>query len=103
MDPLLPSPRQQLVVPDLGLGDMPLVLSLWLVHRWGWPLVPAAVIAWMGCEQLRGWVLGGFTFAGLGHTQWRWTTLIQCADACGAVGVSGMVMAVAAGVAEAMA
>ncbi len=31
MDPLLPSPRQQLVVPDLGLGDIPLVLSLWLV------------------------------------------------------------------------
>ena len=26
---------------------------------------------------------GGFTFGGLGHTQWRWTTLIQCADAFG--------------------
>lgn len=70
-----------------------------LVHRWGWPLVAAAPVAWMGCEQLRGWVLGGFTFAALGHTQWRWTTLIQCADAFGAVGVSGIVMAVAAGMA----
>ncbi|MEI7782695.1 MAG: hypothetical protein WCJ18_12330, partial [Planctomycetota bacterium] len=29
-----------------------------LVHRWGWPLVAAAPLAWMGCEQLRGWVLG---------------------------------------------
>ena len=80
-----------------------LPLFIWttrrLVHRWGWPLAAAAPLAWMGCEQLRGWVLGGFTFAGLGHTQWRWTTLIQCADACGAVGVGGMVMAVAAGVA----
>ena len=67
-----------------------------LVHGRGWPLVPAAVLAWMACEQLRGAVLGGFSFGMLGHTQWRWTTLIQIADACGAVGVSGLVMAVAA-------
>ena len=68
-----------------------------MVHTWGWPLGIAAPIAWMGCEQARGWVLGGFTFGALGHTQWRWTTLVQCADICGAVGVSGVVMAVAAG------
>ncbi len=73
-----------------------------LVHSWRWPLVLAAPVAWMGCEQLRGWVLGGFTFAGLGHTQWRWTTLIQCADAFGAVGVGGVVMAVAAGLTTAV-
>lgn len=70
-----------------------------LVHGWHWPLVPAAAVAWMACEQTRGWVLGGFTFAGLGHTQWRWTALIQCADALGAVGVGGVVMAVAAALA----
>jgi apolipoprotein N-acyltransferase len=68
----------------------------WLVHRRNWPLEAAAPIAWMGCEQLRGWVLGGFTFAALGHTQWRWTTLLQTADLFGAVGVGGIVMAVAA-------
>jgi len=67
-----------------------------LVHGRGWPLVPATALAWMVCEQLRGTVLGGFSFGMLGHTQWRWTTLIQLADACGAVGVSGLVMAVAA-------
>ncbi|MEI6659307.1 MAG: apolipoprotein N-acyltransferase [Planctomycetota bacterium] len=67
-----------------------------LVHGRGWPLVPATALAWMACEQLRGTVLGGFSFGMLGHTQWRWTTLIQLADACGAVGVSGLVMAVAA-------
>ena len=67
-----------------------------LVHGRGWPLVPAATLTWMACEQLRGAVLGGFSFGMLGHTQWRWTTLIQIADACGAVGVSGLVMAVAA-------
>lgn len=69
-----------------------------LVHGWGWPLVPAAAVAWMACEQLRGWVLGGFTLAAPGHTQWRWTQLIQVADALGAVGISGIVVAVAAGI-----
>jgi len=73
-----------------------------LVHRWRWPLVPAAAVAWMACEQLRGWVLGGFTFAGLGHTQWRWTTLLQTADIAGAVGVSGLVIAVAAALSAAL-
>lgn len=73
-----------------------------LVHRWRWPLVPAAAVAWMACEQLRGWVLGGFTFGGLGHTQWRWTTLIQMADIAGAVGVSGLVIAVAAAIVAAL-
>ena len=68
-----------------------------LVHRHGWPLMLAAPVAWMGAEHLRGWLFGGFTFAGLGHTQWRWTALIQAADAFGAVGVSGIVMTVAAG------
>jgi apolipoprotein N-acyltransferase len=70
-----------------------------LVHRRRWPLVPAAVLAWVSVEQVRGSFLGGFTFGGLGHTQWRWTTLIQCADAFGAIGVSAVVMAGAAGLA----
>jgi apolipoprotein N-acyltransferase len=73
-----------------------------LVHGWRWPLVPAAAVAWMACEQARGWVLGGFTFGMLGHTQWRWTMLLQVADACGAVGLGGIVMAVAAGIAAAL-
>ncbi|MFM8735095.1 MAG: apolipoprotein N-acyltransferase [Pirellulales bacterium] len=73
-----------------------------LVHRWRWPLVPAAAVAWMACEQLRGALLGGFTFAMLGHTQWRFTALVQIADALGAVGVGGVVMAVAAAMAVAL-
>ena len=73
------------------------VIARRMVHGWRWPLVAAAPVAWMACEQLRCSVLGGFTFAGLGHTQWRWTTLIQLADCLGAVGVGGVVMAVAAG------
>jgi apolipoprotein N-acyltransferase len=79
------------------------VLFVWaarrLVHGRHWPLVPAAALAWIACEQVRGQLFGGFTFGMLGHTQWRWTTLIQFADACGAVGVSGVVMAIAAALA----
>jgi apolipoprotein N-acyltransferase len=65
-----------------------------------WPLVAAAPVVWMGCEQLRGSILGGFTLGGLGHTQWRSTGLIQLADWAGAGGVGGLVMLVAAALVE---
>jgi apolipoprotein N-acyltransferase len=86
-------------------GYVPLFLlaARRLVHARGWPLVLAAPAAWMACEHLRGSLLGGFTFAGLGHTQWRWTTLIQAADLAGAVGVSGIVMMGAAAAAVGLA
>lgn len=71
-----------------------------LVHRLGWPLIGAAPLAWVACEQLRSSLLGGFTFASLGHTQWRWTTLIQLADLFSTVGISGAVMLVAAALAS---
>ncbi len=79
-----------------------LPLFIWaarrLVHHWRWPLVPATGVAWIAVDLLRSEVLGGFTFAGLGHTQWRWTTFIQVADTIGAVGVGGIVMAGAAAI-----
>jgi apolipoprotein N-acyltransferase len=71
-----------------------------LVHRLGWPLVAAAPLAWMACEQVRSSLLGGFTFASPGHTQWRWTTLIQIADLFSTVGISGLIILVAAAVAS---
>jgi apolipoprotein N-acyltransferase len=67
-----------------------------LVHGWRWPLVPTAVVAWVATDLVRSELLGGFTFAGLGHTQWRWTAFIQVADTVSAVGVGGVVMAGAA-------
>ncbi len=77
-----------------------LPLFIWgsrrLMTHFRWPLVAAAPVVWMGCEHLRGSILGGFTLGGLGHTQWRWTTLIQLADWAGAGGVGGLVMLVAA-------
>ena len=74
-----------------------------LMGRWRWPLVAAAPICWMGLEHARGSILGGFTLGALGHTQWRFTTLIQCADCLGAEGVGGVVMLVAAALATLLA
>jgi len=74
-----------------------------LMGRWRWPLVAAAPICWMGLEHARGSILGGFTLGALGHTQWRFTTLIQCADCFGAEGVGGVVMLVAAALATLLA
>jgi apolipoprotein N-acyltransferase len=67
-----------------------------LFHHWHWPLVPSAAVAWVATDLVRSELLGGFTFAGLGHTQWRWTAFIQVADTVSAVGVGGIVMASAA-------
>jgi apolipoprotein N-acyltransferase len=64
------------------------------------PFVLAATLAWLGTEHLRGWLLGGFTMGGLCDTQVHWLPVLQTADLLGAVGLSGLVMAVAACVTE---
>lgn len=66
------------------------------VHRLGISAVIAAPVAWTGLELARGHVLGGFTMASLGHTQYRWTELIQVSDLAGAYGVGFVVMFLAA-------
>lgn len=70
-------------------------------HRFPFPL--AAALAWAGCEHLRGTLLGGFTLGSLGHTQWRFTTLLQAADLVGDVGVGALVVFVAAALTEGVA
>ncbi|GAF72468.1 unnamed protein product, partial [marine sediment metagenome] len=48
-------------------------------------------IIWVGLELLRGHVITGFSWLLLGHSQFRWTRLIQIADLTGAYGVSFLV------------
>jgi apolipoprotein N-acyltransferase len=70
------------------------------VHRLHVPALLAAPIVWTGLELVRGHLLGGMTMASLGHTQYRWTMLIQISDLAGAYGVSFLIMFVAACLAE---
>lgn len=66
------------------------------VHRLRISVVLAAPTVWTGMELARGHAITGFSMALLGHTQVRWTTLIQISDIFGAYGVSFLVMLVAA-------
>ncbi|MEE2706990.1 MAG: apolipoprotein N-acyltransferase [Planctomycetota bacterium] len=66
------------------------------VHRWRIPLVIAAPTVWTGLELARAYLLDGFLMGALGHTQYRWITLIQISDLVGAYGVTFLVMFVAA-------
>jgi apolipoprotein N-acyltransferase len=66
------------------------------VHRLRIPVVLAAPVVWMGLELAQGHFLTGFTMGGLGHTQHRWTQLIQISDLAGVYGVGFVVMFVAA-------
>ncbi|NMC19526.1 MAG: apolipoprotein N-acyltransferase, partial [Thermogutta sp.] len=60
------------------------------------PLPIAAAVVWMGLEVCRGNLLTGFGMANLAHTQYRWISLIQCADLFGDYGVGGLIVAVSA-------
>ncbi len=71
-------------------------LSRVAVHRLRVPVILAAPIVWTGLELARGHLLTGMTMASLGHTQYRWITLVQLSDLAGAYGVSFVVMLVAA-------
>lgn len=66
------------------------------VHRLGVPVVLAAPILWTGLEYAQAHLLTGFSMASLGHTQYRWLSLIQVADLAGAYAVGFVVMLIAA-------
>lgn len=80
----------------------PLFLGLVRVAVWrlGMPLTLAAPILWVGLEMLRGYLMTGFSWYYLGHTQYRWTELIQISDVVGAYGVSFLIALVAGCAAE---
>lgn len=76
---------------------------IWLartaVHRCGVPLIAAIPVTWVALEYARAHLLTGFGWYFLGHTQYRWITLIQVSDLVGAYGVSFVVAMTAAGIA----
>lgn len=70
------------------------------VRRLGVPLMLAAPTAWVACEYLRSFVLTGFPWLFLAHTQYSFLPLIQISDVTGAYGVSFVIVLVNAFVAE---
>ncbi|NUQ62904.1 MAG: apolipoprotein N-acyltransferase [Pirellulales bacterium] len=72
------------------------------VHRLRVPVVLAAPVVWTGLELARAHLITGFSMGALGHTQYRWTDLIQISDLGGAYAVDFVVMCVAACLARMM-
>lgn len=68
--------------------------SLLIVYIGRTPLRALAVapLLWAALEYLRSFVLTGFTWGYLGHTQYRWLTLIQSADVWGVYGLSALIV-----------
>ena len=80
---------------------MALIFSLWWpgflalarlsVFRLRLPLMMAAPILWVGMEFIRAFLLTGFPWYYLGHSQFRFLTLIQIADTTMRLGISFLV------------
>ncbi len=64
------------------------------------PVALAAPVVWVGLELLRGYLLTGFSWYYLAHTQYRWIELIQISDVVGAYGVSFLIALVSGCAAE---
>lgn len=60
-------------------------------QRWKLPLIAAVPVVWVGLELVRAYLMTGFSWYYLGHTQYRWIELIQISDIVGAYGVSFLV------------
>jgi apolipoprotein N-acyltransferase len=71
-----------------------LALTRFAVFRLDVPLMIAAPILWVGLEHVRAFILSGFPWYYLGHSQYRALPLIQIADFAGALGVSFLIATV---------
>jgi apolipoprotein N-acyltransferase len=71
------------------------------VKRLRLPLMLVAPAVWVACEYLRAFVLTGFPWLFLAHTQYAVLPLIQISDITGAYGVSFLIVLVNAFIAEA--
>jgi len=75
---------------------------VWLGRRCvqtGLPLWLAVPVVWTSLEYIRSWMITGFGWYFLGHTQYRWSALIQICDVTGVYGVTFLVALVSGAVA----
>jgi apolipoprotein N-acyltransferase len=63
-------------------------LALRAAYRRGWPMFIALPVAWVALEYLRAFVIGGFSWFYLAHSQYQCIALIQITDITGQYGVS---------------
>ncbi len=68
-----------------------LALARLAVFRLKLPLMLAVPILWVGMEFVRAYLLTGFPWYYLGHSQYRFLTLIQIADTTSALGISFLI------------
>ena len=64
----------------------------------GMPLWLAVPVVWTALEYVRSWMITGFAWYFLGHTQYRWSALIQVCDVTGVYGVTFLVALVSGAV-----
>jgi apolipoprotein N-acyltransferase len=74
-----------------------LVLARLAVLRLRIPLMVAAPVLWVGLEYVRAYVLTGFPWYYLAHSQHNTLAMIQIADFAGALGLSVVIVVVNAG------
>ena len=77
-------------------------LFVWLGRRCinqGLPVWLAVPVVWTSLEYIRSWMITGFAWYFLGHTQYRWSALIQICDITGVYGVTFLVALVSGAIA----
>jgi apolipoprotein N-acyltransferase len=76
---------------------------IWLGRRSlmaGLPLWISVPVVWTGLEYARAYLLTGFSWYYLGHSQYRWLSLIQISDIVGAYGVSFLIALISGALAQ---
>jgi len=76
------------------LSLYPALFCALIIHMGRTPLraLAAAPLLWAALEYLRSFLLTGFTWGYLGHSQYRWLALIQSADLWGVYGLSALIV-----------
>ena len=71
-----------------------------IAFRLKWPLVIIAPCIWASLEFIRSFLLSGFPWFFIGHTQYRFLPVIQISDITGVYGISFIIVMVNAGIVD---